>query len=117
MHFLKIIFNVFQIWQVLYETGGIPVQTSFFILAGSTLCLTVNTFFLLPKRKSIPWPLPADYRIGSGESPDSHAPEPLHVYTNPITDTEDGRNRNDANSKERTSGNTEMKLTDENGTR
>ena len=92
------------------------MQTSFFILAGSTLCFTVNTFFLLPKRKSIPWPLPADYCIGSGssgQSLDSHALEPSHVYSNSVTDTGDLHysTKATAASQEQTS-NTEIKTND-----
>ncbi|XP_022109564.1 solute carrier family 43 member 3-like isoform X2 [Acanthaster planci] len=80
---------VFLVVKVLYENLNIRVQTSFFILTGTTLFFTLNTL-LLPKKASIPWPLPPDYFDNhvSGKTLNIHVDEPLHVYTNTTTDNE-----------------------------
>ncbi|XP_071790029.1 equilibrative nucleobase transporter 1-like [Asterias amurensis] len=52
---------VFIIFKFGYEQYGITLQTSFFIWAGLSSILCLNTI-LLPKRGHIPYPLPPDYR-------------------------------------------------------
>ncbi|XP_038048204.1 solute carrier family 43 member 3-like isoform X1 [Patiria miniata] len=81
---------VFLVVKVLYENFGFQVQTSFFILAGSTFVFTLNTFVLLPKKGHIPWPLPPDYYTNqrSGKTLNIHEDETLHAYSNAIKDTE-----------------------------
>ncbi|XP_038055312.1 solute carrier family 43 member 3-like isoform X1 [Patiria miniata] len=52
---------VFIIVKLLYESLGVPLQTSFFVLAGICLTMCLNTL-LLPKTSHIPYPLPPGYR-------------------------------------------------------
>ncbi|XP_022102110.1 solute carrier family 43 member 3-like [Acanthaster planci] len=58
---------VFIVVKLLYENLGVPLQTSFFILAGICLVLCFNTL-LLPKTGHIPYPLPPGYRQKKLES-------------------------------------------------
>ncbi|XP_030832755.1 solute carrier family 43 member 3 isoform X1 [Strongylocentrotus purpuratus] len=52
---------VFFILKIAYE-AGFSLYTAFFISAGCTLLLNINTFIFLPVNH-IPWPLPQDYKL------------------------------------------------------
>lgn len=57
----------FMVFKVLYDAERLSYSQIFIILLCGTVLMWIRTFFMMPKEKTIPWPVPQEYDFGVGD--------------------------------------------------